>query len=330
MNGWLKAALPLLFFSVEILKGDTIYVSNYETSTISRVTEAGVVTTFATVDQKPYGMAFATNGDLIVVCAQFSNRLKRITPAGVVSTAFELPNYFDGTALAFDPTGALFIASQGGFGVRKLAGTLQPFASGIALPFGLAFDAEGNLFVSDMNTATIRKVSRSGTIATFAQNVPSAHGLAFDAAGNLYAGSSAIVLKFTPAGVRATFAQGLAGASGLAFDTAGDLYVVEFMRQAVVRITPDGVVHPFASGFRTPQFVVVQPNYARPSLSLTAPGRVRLTGALSMYYRISYSEDLNTWLPLSTNRINSGATAEVSDTMAEGSAGRFYHARLLP
>src|SRR5688572_16055498 len=112
MNRFLKATLPLLLLSVVGLRADTLYVSNYDNATISRVTGAGVVTTFATVDHKPYGMAFATNGDLIVVCAQMSNRLKRITPAGVVSTALELPGSFDGTALAFDPSGALFIASQ--------------------------------------------------------------------------------------------------------------------------------------------------------------------------------------------------------------------------
>lgn len=322
----------IVALAVQVLNvsADTFYVSNYENNSISKVTAEGVVAHFATVDAKPYGMACASNGNLFVVIGQMNQRVVRVTPEGVVSTAITLPTRFDGTVLAIDPTGAWFIASQGGSSIRRWTGTLTLFASGFALPFGMAFDQDLNLFVSDMNNSSIRKVARDGTSTSFAMNVPFAHGLAFDAEGNLYAGSQVNVLKFTPAGARSTFATGLAGASGMAFDTKGDLYVVEFQRQTLVRITPDGVVHPFATGFRTPQFVVVQPDFSAPSLAISQSKQITISGGINQFYEVSASDDLATWTPIRTNQIHASTTKEIADPGGTTSPARFYQARMRP
>ena len=92
-------------------------------------------------------------------------------------------------------------------------------------------------------------------VSTFASGFSSPEGLAFDAAGNLYVGNtnSATVSKVTPAGVVSTFASGFSGPEGLAFDAAGNLYVANQGFDTVSKVTPAGVVSTFASGFFTPR-----------------------------------------------------------------------------
>jgi DNA-binding beta-propeller fold protein YncE len=63
-------------------------------------------------------------------------------------------------------------------------------ASNLDSPFGLAFDAAGNLYAANANNSTISKFDPSGTFVTTiggggSLNVPV--GLAFDSSGNLYA-----------------------------------------------------------------------------------------------------------------------------------------------
>ena len=83
--------------------------------TVSKVTPAGVVSTFASGFNGPDGLAFDAAGNLYVANddANFNGIVSKVTPAGVVST----------------------------------------FASGFNSPEGLAFDAAGNLYVANNGTA---------------------------------------------------------------------------------------------------------------------------------------------------------------------------------
>ena len=67
-------------------------------------------------------------------------------------------------------------------------GTVSTFvSSGLSEPFGLAFDASGNLYVANYGNSTISKVTPGGTVSTFVSSGLSGPiGLAFDASGNLY------------------------------------------------------------------------------------------------------------------------------------------------
>ena len=94
-------------------------------------------------------------------------------------------------------------------------------AAGLTSPFGLAFDASGNLYVSNMDNS-IRKITHLGVVFIFVSaglNAP--EGLAFDASGNLYVANNNdnSISKVTPAGVVSTFVStGLYKPAGLAFD----------------------------------------------------------------------------------------------------------------
>jgi sugar lactone lactonase YvrE len=119
-------------------------------------------------------------------------------------------------------------------------------------PEGLAFDAAGNLYVSNIGNNTISKVTPGGAVSAFVNiglNEPL--GLAFDAAGNLYAANlgNSTISKVTPTGAVSTFATGtlISGPVGLAFDSAGNLYVSNVGNDTISKVTPPGAVSTFAS-----------------------------------------------------------------------------------
>ena len=64
----------------------SLYVANELVDTISKVTSAGVTTTFVSQGLNvPAGMAFDSSGNLYVANLG-SNTISKVTPAGVVST----------------------------------------------------------------------------------------------------------------------------------------------------------------------------------------------------------------------------------------------------
>jgi sugar lactone lactonase YvrE len=143
-------------------------------------------------------------------------------------------------------------------------------------PFGLAFDAAGNLFIADQGNVVIRKMTPATLVSTFAGSPGisgSANGLdtaasfykpfgvATDASGNVYvadAGNNK-VRKISPAGVVSTFAgTGVAGSAngtdtatfnsplGVALDKTGNVYVADYGNNLIRKISPAGVVSTFA------------------------------------------------------------------------------------
>jgi sugar lactone lactonase YvrE len=178
-------------------------------------------------------------------------------------------------AMAGDAQGRLYFA-QGSF-IRRVdtAGLIGRFAGSGTAGYcgdggpaieacifgvtGLAFDAAGNLYVSDSGNSRIRKIDTAGTITTVVGNgtqgfggdgatataaqLNSPWGLALDAAGNLYiadAGNGRIRKVDTGGKITTVAGDGAAGydgdgasatgtalnyPTGLAVDRAGDLFV---------------------------------------------------------------------------------------------------------
>ncbi len=88
--------------------------------------------------------------------------------------------------------------------------------------FGLAFDAAGNLFVSNYDDNSIQKFTSGGVSSVFATGLNGPLGLAFDSAGNLYAanygnGTGNTIVRFTPDGVGSVFATTSSAPAELAF-----------------------------------------------------------------------------------------------------------------
>lgn len=229
----------------------------------------------------PSGLAFDQNGNLFVSDTDNST-IRKITPGGSVSTIAGVPGshgFLDGAAnnalfssplgLAVATNGDIFIADSGNHCIRKISGGLvstfagQPQVWGTADglgtnaqfngPVGLAFDSNGNLFVSDANNDTIRKITPAGLVTTFAGAAGtdgSADGdlkiarfrrpaeLTFDRRGNLFVADSLnhSIREISTNGVVST-ASGVTGASGAENGTNG---VARFFNPYGLAVARDG------------------------------------------------------------------------------------------
>ncbi len=239
----------------------------------------------------PAGVVFDSSGNLFVSVSA-NNDIREITPAGVVST-------FAGTGtnsntngpgntagfnspyqISFDASGNMYVADEGNMIIRKItpAAVVSTFAGTGAsgstdgtvltatfdMPFGVAIDGAGDVYVADRGNSTIRKIDITGQVTTYGTFDGSAtpvanEGLAYlivDASGNLYFVDSNQVKEITPSGLikviagstTAGSADGTgAGAAfnklvGIAVDAAGNIYVGDAFNNTIRRITPAGVV----------------------------------------------------------------------------------------
>lgn len=170
-----------------------VYVSEYGVMKIRKITPAGTVSTLAgdgstgAVDgpgltasfNTPWGMAVDAAGNVYVADA-LNYKIRKISTTGEVST-------FAGSGASTSIDGI---------------GTLASFY----IPYGLAFDSIGNLYVSE--AFRIRKITPSGVVTTISELAGvdgSQNALAYDAAGNLYfTGFSQKILKVALTGYAIT------------------------------------------------------------------------------------------------------------------------------
>jgi sugar lactone lactonase YvrE len=98
---------------------------------------------------------------------------------------------------AFDPEdGALYVTRSGTRGQQEsvslfrldAAGHIADVTGEITNPTGLAFDGEGQLFVTSRNDGTVYRLTHFHEVVPFARNLGIATGLAFDGRGRMYVG----------------------------------------------------------------------------------------------------------------------------------------------
>jgi hypothetical protein len=197
-----------------------LYVAEIENNTIRKITSTGTVTTLAGVA----GKTGATDGA--------GNTARFCSPSAVV----------------VDSTGNLFVTDQANHTIRKItsegvvstvAGTAgqrgttdgNGAAARFDSPSALTVDGAGNLYVTDANNYTIRKITPTGDVTTLAGTAgvlgnadgtgaaarfSSLSAIAIDATGNLYAAdiAASTVRKITPTG-EVTTVVGVANATGI-------------------------------------------------------------------------------------------------------------------
>src|SRR6185503_18129919 len=228
-------------------------VSSHAVSTFAGSGTAGSAngTGTAATFNHPTGIAIDGSGNLYVA-DQNNDLLRKITPAGVVTT-------LAGTA--------------GAPGSTDGAGTAAKFN----LPYGVAADGSGNLYVADYNNNKIRKVvistavvstfagsgsagsaNGTGTAATF--NKPT--GVACDASGNVFVADQQnnMIRKITTSAVVSTFAgattSGATDGTGTAarfnkptsvtLDASANVYVADQSNNTIRAITSAAVVSTLA------------------------------------------------------------------------------------
>jgi uncharacterized protein (TIGR03437 family) len=211
-----SASLAFPYSAVSDAAGN-IYIADFNNHIIRRVALDGTISTYAGHPKHggfsgdngpaanadlnlPAALAMDASGNLYIL--DFGNqRVRRITPAGIIST----------------------VAGNGRQGFSGDGGPAVS-ASLSMQDNGLAFDAAGNLYISDWANNRIRRVDKQGIITTFAGN-----------GRNTYGGDGGPALQAS-----------LNQPTGLAFDKAGNLIIADYGNNRIRRITPAGVISTIA------------------------------------------------------------------------------------
>lgn len=203
----------------------------------------------------PVGVALDAAGNLYI--AESGNlRIRKVNTSGIISTfagngtlgysgdgaAATLAQLNYPTGVAVDAAGNVYIGDQGNNCIRKVntGGIISTIAGNgingysgdgaaatlamLSTPAGVAVDAVGNVYISDLNNQRIRKVNTSGIITTIA--------------GTGVAG-------YSGDGNAATLAQ-VNQPAGIAVDTGGNVYLADFSNNCIRKINTGGIISTIA------------------------------------------------------------------------------------
>jgi|CZKI01.1.fsa_nt_gi hypothetical protein len=356
------AFLGILSFGLERpLIAQTTYTS-YDFATLAGaagVTGSADGTGAAAQFYGPEGVAVDGSGN-VYVADHFNNTIRKIAPGGVVTTLAGTAGVtgsadgmgpaaqFNGpVGVAVDGGGNVYVADTLNYSVRKitsggvvttLAGTAGTpgsadgtgSAARFDRPLCAAVDGSGNVYVTDDNNNTVRKITPGGVTTTLAGTAgvrgstdgtgPAAQfsspaGIAVDGGGNVYVVDlyNCTIRKITPGGVTTTVAgaPGKAGSSdgtgpaaeffepfGVAVDGGGNLFVTTQEVSTVRKVTPGGVVTTIAG-------IVAYPGSADgigPAARFEFPCGVAADGSGNVYVADTNADTVRTGFPVAQSQ----------------------------
>jgi sugar lactone lactonase YvrE len=142
-------------------------------------------------------------------------------------------------------------------------GRATPFVTGLMNATGVAFNPEGELFVTSRAEGNVYRVDAAGDYAVYAEGMGVATGAAFDAEGNLFVGDrSGTIFKINTERqifVHATLEPSVA-AYHLAVNAAGTVFVTGptlSSNEAIWAIEPNGDTREWFRGLGRPQGLAI-------------------------------------------------------------------------
>ncbi len=278
-----------------------LYIADTTNSRVRKVSPSGVITTVATEGDGVSWVTVDATGNLYISGGNF---VFRVDTSGNITTIAGTgnPGYsgdggpataamlYGPQGLRVDATGNVYVADQLNDRIRKItpqgiistvAGSVmggftgdggQATAAELYLPDDIAFDAKGNLYISDSLNGRIRVVNVMGVISTVAgggaslQNGPpssaalSPDGIALDSNGNVLLAEFNYrrVRRVTPlqsvttvAGVLPTAASGdnvaatstsLLDPFGVALDASANVYIADRVDDRIRKVSPEGII----------------------------------------------------------------------------------------
>ncbi|MGO9094120.1 MAG: hypothetical protein ACLQGV_02765 [Bryobacteraceae bacterium] len=251
----------------------------------------------------PWGVSVDAGGDLYI-SDQYNGRIRKVAATGTITTVAGGGGAYPGDGglatsaslssplgAAMDGSGNLYIADDGNCRIRRVAaatgiittaagnggnfsGDGGPATSAqLWMPFGMAVDGSGNLYIPDLYNRRVRKVAAAtGIITTVAGNgsygysgdggpatsaqLSAVYSVAVDGAGNLYIGdndnqrirkvaaATGIITTVAGYGTQGYWGdQGpatsalLSDPDGVAVDASGNLYIAEWGNSVIRKVT---------------------------------------------------------------------------------------------
>ncbi|MCU0431695.1 MAG: SBBP repeat-containing protein [Cytophagaceae bacterium] len=302
----LSKKIVILAFTIAVVYSNRVYAQEVNTlagtGTVGSADGAGISSSF----HFPYGVAIHPLTGELYVADTDNHKIRKINSSGVVSTfaglgtsgfkdgSLSVATFSSPTGIAIDSLGNFYVADYANNRIRKISasGVVSTFAGSLVntpgtidgngtearftSPTGVAVDSTGNVYVADLFSHKIRKITPAGQVSTLAGsgiigfqegsgsnarfNRPT--GVAVDWAGNVYVADwyNHRIRKVTPQGDVSTLAgSGAQGSSdgpgntasflypyGIAVDRAGNVYVADGDNHKIRKITPSGTVSTLA------------------------------------------------------------------------------------
>ena len=244
-------------YAIAVDASENVYVTEFNSDAIRKITSSGVVSTFAgsvtssgfldgqntvALFNNPKGICVDDTGN-VYVADSANNRIRKISSTGTVTT----------------------IAGDGTAGYLDAQGTSAKFSS----PTYVAVTSSGIIYVSDTSNNRIRSISSSGLVTTFAGSTSgmtngqgtaaqfsAPRALDVDASGNVCVidYNNNRIRKITSTGLVSTLSGsgGYGGTNGLgtsasfkypegiSFDSAGNVFVADVSNNSIRKITSTG------------------------------------------------------------------------------------------
>ena len=232
----------------------------------------------------PRGIGIGPDGNVYVGSDCLNPNIERFTSSGTIVSWWQIGGTPNG--LAVDASGNVFVAE--GIGPNRIKkfsgsgvllttwGSTGTGPSRFQQPVGVAVDAAGSVYVSDMENHEVQKFTnngafllRFGSVGTGAGQFQDNLGLAVDALGRIYVadGTRARVLRFSSSGAfQLEFPTLGTLPADVAIGPDGNLYVPDTNGNVIRVFTPDGAFILAFGGDR-----------------LSAPWRITINGGGEIY-----------------------------------------------